>query len=92
MIIPLFDGLLALLLVWLAWRAVSDADLFRAVITFIIFGLMMALAWLRLSAPDVALAEAGVGSGLTGALLLVALRRWKVGSEAGAEKRKEEEP
>jgi uncharacterized MnhB-related membrane protein len=71
-----FDAILALLLAWLGWRAVSDPDHMRAVIKFIILGLVMALTWLRLGAPDVALAEAAVGSGLTGALLLIALRRW----------------
>lgn len=40
---------------------------------FIIFGLLMALAWARLAAPDIALAEAAIGAGLTGALLLDAL-------------------
>jgi uncharacterized MnhB-related membrane protein len=76
-IAQLFDTVLAVLLVWLAWRAVSDADLLRAVVKFIVLGLMLSLSWLRLGAPDVALAEAAVGSGLTGALLLVALRRWQ---------------
>lgn len=42
---------------------------------FIAFGLLMALAWVRLQAPDVALAEAAIGAGLTGALLLAALSR-----------------
>ncbi len=42
---------------------------------FICFGLVMALAWVRLDAPDVALAEAAIGSGLTGALLLAAWAR-----------------
>ena len=32
----------------------------------------MALAWVRLDAPDVALAEIAVSAGLTGALLLAA--------------------
>jgi len=71
-----FDAILALLLVWLGWRAVGDTDHMRAVINFIVLGLIMALTWLRLGAPDVALAEAAVGSGLTGALLLIAVRRW----------------
>jgi len=30
----------------------------------------MALSWARLQAPDIALAEAAIGAGLTGALLL----------------------
>ena len=42
---------------------------------FISFGLLLALAWVRLAAPDVALAEAGIGAGLTGALLMAALAR-----------------
>ena len=42
---------------------------------FIAFGLLLALAWVRLEAPDVALAEAAIGAGLTGALLLSALSR-----------------
>jgi uncharacterized MnhB-related membrane protein len=72
-----FDGLLAGLLVWLAWRALSVADLFKGIVLFIAFGLCMALAWVRLNAPDIALAEAAVGSGITGALLLAAWNRMR---------------
>lgn len=71
----LFDSLLGLLLLWLAWRALACPDLFRAIVLFIAFGLLMAIAWVRLAAPDVALAEAAIGAGLTGALLLAALAR-----------------
>jgi uncharacterized MnhB-related membrane protein len=77
MIAALFDVILSLLIIWLAWRAVNDRDLFRATVSFIALGLVLALTWFRLAAPDLALAEAAVGSGLTGALLLVALRRWR---------------
>lgn len=70
-----FDALLGLTLLLLAWRALSCPDLFRSIVFFIAFGLLMALAWVRLQAPDVALAEAAIGAGLTGALLLTALRR-----------------
>lgn len=69
-----FDGLLALALLWSAWRTLAAPDLFRAVVMFIVFGLLMTLAWARLAAPDIALAEAAIGAGLTGALLLDALR------------------
>lgn len=65
-----FDVILALALVWLCWRALSTPDLFKAVVLFIVFGLLMALAWVRLQAPDIALAEAAIGAGLTGALML----------------------
>lgn len=70
-----FDSLLGLGLLWLAWRALSCPELFKAIVLFIAFGLLMALAWVRLDAPDVALAEAAIGAGLTGALLLAALAR-----------------
>ncbi len=67
-----FDCLLGLSLLWLAWRALSSPDLYKAIILFIAFGLLMALVWVRLGAADVALAEAAIGAGLTGALLLAA--------------------
>jgi len=70
-----FDVLLAVALAWLAWQATRAADLFRAVVSFIVFGLLMAVAWVRLEAPDIALAEAAIGAGVTGALLLSALDR-----------------
>lgn len=66
----LFDGLLVIGLLWLGWRAVTNPDLLQAVVLFIVFGLFMALCWARLAAPDLALAEAAIGAGLTGALLL----------------------
>lgn len=73
-----FDILLAAALIWSAARAILTPDLTRCVVLFIIFGLLMALAWVRLDAPDIALAEAAIGAGLTGALLLDSLGvfRW----------------
>lgn len=68
-----FDILLASGLVYVAWRALGVRDAFTAVVLFIAFGLLMALCWVRLDAPDIALAEAAIGAGLTGALLLDAL-------------------
>ena len=70
-----FDIVLGLTLLWLAWRALTSEDLFKGIVLFIAFGLLMALAWVRLNAPDVALAEAAIGAGLTGALLLSALSK-----------------
>ncbi len=64
------DALLAAILVWLAYTALSSKDLFRGIVLFIAFGLVLSMAWARLGAPDVALAEAAIGAGLTGALLL----------------------
>ncbi len=70
MIALAFDAMLLAALLWSAARALTVRDLFRAVVLFIVFGLLMALAWARLGAPDLALAEAAIGAGLSGALLL----------------------
>ncbi|MDO8895828.1 MAG: DUF4040 domain-containing protein [Nitrosomonas sp.] len=66
----ILDLLLVIALLWSALRSLMTRDLFRAVVLFIVFGLLMALVWARLHAPDIALAEAAIGAGLTGALLL----------------------
>lgn len=70
----LLDTLLAILLLGLAWAALSGTDLRRSVVLFMAFGLLLSLIWARLRAPDLALAEAAIGAGLSGALLLLALR------------------
>lgn len=69
----IFDLLLGFGLVWSAGRTLATPDAARAVVLFIVFGLLMSLAWARLDAPDIALAEAAIGAGLTGALLLDAV-------------------
>ena len=70
-----FDILLSMTLVALATAALTSREPRRAVILFIAFGLLLALVWARLRAPDVALAEAAIGAGLAGALMLSAARR-----------------
>lgn len=82
MVVSVFDVSLCLTLLWLAWHVLTSQDLFKAVVLFISFGLLMALGWVRLQAPDVALAEAAIGSGLTGALFLSTLR-WMVSARQG---------
>lgn len=65
-----FDLFLGGALIACAVAALASRELFRAIVMFIVFGLLMALAWVRLQAPDIALAEAAIGAGLTGVLLL----------------------
>lgn len=67
------DGALACILPILAWRVLVTEDPPKAVVLFMALGLLSAVAWARLGAPDVALVEAAVGAGLTGALLMSAL-------------------
>jgi len=70
-----FDGVLALVLLVLAWQLLRSPNLFKAIVLFISFGLLLSLAWVRLKAVDIALAEAAIGAGLTGALFLTSLDR-----------------
>ncbi len=72
--LALLDGLLVTALIGLAWATVESRDPRRAVVLFMAFGLLLALIWARLAAPDVAIAEAAIGAGLSGALLVAALR------------------
>lgn len=72
---PALDIVLSLSLIVLGWMLLTSRDLFRGVVIFIVFGMLMALVWLRLGAPDVALAEAAIGTGLTAALMLEAVRQ-----------------
>lgn len=67
---PVFDILLVGVLVWIAIGSITEAKLFKSIVMFVVFGLFMSLAWIRLGSPDVALAEAAIGAGVTGALLL----------------------
>ena len=69
----IFDITLVLLLLSLAWATCSSRDVMRAVTLFIAMGLLLAIVWARLKAPDLALAEAVIGAGISGALLLSAI-------------------
>lgn len=73
----------ALLLLALAVWAVTARDAFVAVAGFVAYGLLLSLVWVRLYGIDVALTEAAIGGGLTGALLLGAVGRLR-GTESAA--------
>lgn len=76
MTIPLeFDiGLAGLILAIGSWT-VFARNAHAAVIGFVVYGLLLAIMWVRLSATDVALTEVAIGSGMTGMLLLGAAAR-----------------
>jgi len=75
--LQLLDIMLVAILIGLAWATLESKDEGRGVVLFIAFGLVLALVWARLAAPDVAIAEAAIGAGLSGALLLAAVRDQK---------------
>ncbi len=67
-------ALVLLILIAAVWT-VSARDRRDSVIGFIVVGLLLSLAWIRLNSVDVALTEAAVGGGATGLLLLRACAR-----------------
>src|SRR5690554_422972 len=69
------DLVLSALLLVMAWGAMYAPARASAMSLFIAFGVVMALIWARLGAPDLALAEAAIGAGLTGTLLIQAASR-----------------
>jgi multisubunit Na+/H+ antiporter MnhB subunit len=84
-VLPFLDVGLALLVVGLAAWTIAARNLFASVVGYVAYGLLLALVWVRLYAPDVALTEAAVGSGVTGVLLITAGKRLGAAraSEAG---------
>jgi multisubunit Na+/H+ antiporter MnhB subunit len=79
-----FDaGLAALVLGAGAW-AIAARDAFAAVVAYVSYGLLLALVWVRLAAPDVAMTEAAIGSGVTGVLLIGASARLRVAEAPAA--------
>lgn len=78
---------LALLVLALAIWTVAARDSFAAIVGFVAYGLLLALVWVRLQGIDVALTEAALGTGLTGAMLIAAaIRLRKTESQARMER------
>jgi multisubunit Na+/H+ antiporter MnhB subunit len=73
-----FEAVLATLLLAVALWTIAARESFPAVVGFVVYGLLLALVWVRLSAVDVALTEAAIGSGVTGMLLLGATARLRI--------------
>ena len=72
-----FDALLILSMLTLGWMSIFSASLFRCIVFFVCLGLLATIAWGQLGAFDVAIAEAAIGAGITGALLLAAWNQIK---------------
>jgi len=81
--IDVLNAVLAALILGLAAWTVLAREAVGAVAGFIAYGLLLTLVWLQLHGVDVALTEAAIGGGLTGALLIGAAARLR-GTEAGS--------
>ncbi len=74
-----FDVLIVVTTVALAGGVLFIRNLFRTAVLFIVFGLVLAIAWVRLDAVDIALAEAAIGAGLLGVLVVGAASQFERG-------------
>ncbi|WP_395339009.1 hydrogenase subunit MbhD domain-containing protein [Ningiella sp. W23] len=75
----LYDLVLCGLVLIVAGSIFLVKRVFTSILLFICLGLIITLCWIRLNAVDVAIAEAAIGAGLTGAMLVAAWR--KLGAE-----------
>ena len=78
----LLDASLLLLILAVAVWTVAVRDSFAAVVGYTVYGLLLALAWVRLAAVDAALTEAAIGGGFTGVLLIRAAVRLRASESA----------
>lgn len=81
----IFEYLIQLLLliglIISAYLSIKFKDLIVCTISLGIFSFILSLEFYILQAPDVAIAEAGIGAGLTTAIFILAIRgtsRWEV--------------
>jgi multisubunit Na+/H+ antiporter MnhB subunit len=82
-----FELVLAAVVLGLAVWVIAARETSAAVVGFIAYGLLIALVWVALGAVDVALAEAAIGGGLGGVLLLGAAARLRTTEPLAAAER-----
>ncbi len=83
----IIEWLLLIFLVVCAIAVSISKNLLNSVIIFMSYSLVMAVIWVLLRSPDLAITEAAVGAGVTSVLFFLALR--KIG-QIGHEKENEE--
>lgn len=74
----MFENFLFISVLIVSLFAVLSENMRHSVIYLGVFSLMMALIYLHFNAPDVALAEAAIGVGLSTVMYLVALKKIRV--------------
>ena len=83
------SGFVYILLLFLVLCAVAVAltkNILSAVLIQLCFSSVMALLWLVLESPDLAITEAAVGAGVTGVLFFSTLRRLGIIGPKGAKR------
>lgn len=70
-----FMNILFLFLIVCAIAVSFTKNLLNSVLIYMSFSLVMALIWIMLESPDLAITEAAVGAGVTTVLFLVTLKK-----------------
>ena len=70
-----FNFVLVIFLIICALAVQHTDDLVGSIIIFVAYSLIMAILWLLLAAPDIAMTEAAIGAGVTTILFLVVISR-----------------
>lgn len=73
--LTVFEGILLLLLVVTAVAVLFIKNSVTSVVVFMSYSSIMAVIWVLLEAPDLAITEAAVGAGITSVLFFLTLRR-----------------
>ena len=71
----LFEAALLICLILCALGTTIAKNLLISVIIFTAYSIVMAVVWLLLKAPDLAVTEAAVGAGVTGILFFLTLKK-----------------
>ncbi len=76
----MYDIIIFLLMIFLVVCAISvsfSKNLLNSVIIFMSYSTVMAIIWILLESPDLAITEAAVGAGITSVLFFVTLKKIK---------------
>ena len=79
----IFEYLLLGLLIICAISVSFSKNLLNSILIFMSYSLIMAIIWILLESPDLAITEAAVGAGVTSLLFFVTLKKIHAMKEAG---------
>lgn len=88
-LVDLFRILLLSVLVLCAVFAVCSKKLLTTVVVYMSYSAVMAILWMLLRSPDLAITEAAVGAGVSSILFFLCLRR--IGSIGGRDEEREKD-
>ncbi|SHM53137.1 Uncharacterized MnhB-related membrane protein [Caldanaerovirga acetigignens] len=70
-----FNLFLLVILILCSLVVYIKKEIVSAVVIFSVYSFIMAIVWLELKAPDLAITEAAVGAGITTILFVIAIKK-----------------